>query len=49
LLLQRAAERFLQSLDDELHEAKFDIVDTVSMQEMQGMSFNELIQKSLDD
>jgi hypothetical protein len=45
------ATRFLKSLDDNLTRqgAKFDIVDTVTQQEMNGMTFNELIVKSIID
>jgi hypothetical protein len=42
------AATFLKQLDDEL-EGKFDIVDTVTVEEMQGMSFEEMIYKSIND
>jgi len=42
------AARFLKQLDDEL-EGKFDIVDTVTSEEMHGMSFEEMIYKSIND
>lgn len=45
------ATQFLQELDDDLEEqgAKFDIVDTVTTEEMSSMTFSQLIQKSLTD
>jgi len=42
------ATQFLKKLDDDL-EGKFDIVDTVTVQEMNGMSFDEMIYKSIYD
>lgn len=44
--------RYLQSLDDDLESkygAKFDIVDTMTDSEAKGMSFNELIARSIYD
>jgi hypothetical protein len=43
------ATRFLTRLDDDLDDAKFDIVDTVTSQQCQQMSFNELIANSIYD
>jgi len=42
------ATRYLKRLDDDL-VCKFDIVDTMPAEEMKGISFNELIQRSIDD
>jgi len=42
------ATRFLKQLDDQL-ECKFDIVDTLTSEEMQGMDFDKMIQKSIQD
>ena len=44
-----AATRFLEHLDDGLHDAKFDIVDTVTAAQCRTMSFNELIANSIYD
>jgi len=46
-----AAKKFLDALDDDLEKegAKFDIVDTVTCDEMKGMSFNEFVMKSIYD
>eukprot|EP00027_Filamoeba_sp_ATCC50430_P008203 CAMPEP_0168558438 /NCGR_PEP_ID=MMETSP0413-20121227/9974_1 /TAXON_ID=136452 /ORGANISM="Filamoeba nolandi, Strain NC-AS-23-1" /LENGTH=336 /DNA_ID=CAMNT_0008589567 /DNA_START=104 /DNA_END=1114 /DNA_ORIENTATION=+ len=43
-----SATHFLKDLDDSL-DAKFDIVDTVTIGEMEGMSFEELVAKSIAD
>eukprot|EP01101_Sappina_pedata_P006785 TRINITY_DN346_c0_g1_i2.p2 TRINITY_DN346_c0_g1~~TRINITY_DN346_c0_g1_i2.p2 ORF type:complete len:177 (+),score=59.91 TRINITY_DN346_c0_g1_i2:667-1197(+) len=45
------ATNFLIGLDDDLTSrgAAFDIVDRVTVKEMQGMSFEEFINKSIDD
>jgi hypothetical protein len=43
------ATRFLQRLDDDLSDAKFDIVDTVTTGQCKSMSFNELIANSIYD
>lgn len=45
------AKKFLRSLDDDLRGkgAKFDIVDTVTSDEMMGMSFANLVAKSVLD
>ena len=43
------ATRFLKELDDDLAEAKFDIVDTITADEAKGISFNELIARSIYD
>jgi len=43
-----SATTFLKALDDDLN-AKFDIVDTVTAEEMEGMQFEELIAKSICD
>jgi len=45
------AAEFLEALDDDLEGqgAKFDIVDTLTKDEMNGMSFSQLVQKSLLD
>ena len=42
------ASRFLKKLDDDLR-CKFDIVDTVSCEQFNGMSFEQLIDKSIND
>jgi len=42
------ARNFLKQLDDDLN-GKFDIVDTVTMEEMRGMTFEEMIYKSIND
>lgn len=42
------ATRFLQKLDEGL-EAKFDIVDTLTAATMKGMSFEALVNKSIND
>mmetsp|Transcript_41251 Transcript_41251/g.127388 ORF Transcript_41251/g.127388 Transcript_41251/m.127388 type:complete len:263 (-) Transcript_41251:65-853(-) len=44
-----SATRFLQRLDDDLSDAKFDIVDTVTTAQCKNMSFNELIANSIYD
>jgi hypothetical protein len=44
-----SATKFLERLDDDLDDAKFDIVDTVTSQQCQQMSFNELIANSIYD
>lgn len=46
-----AATQFLKHLDDELQSAgaKFDIVDTVTQDEAEGMTFVELLEKALND
>ena len=44
----RAASRFLKKLDDDL-KCRFDIVDTVSCDQFNGMSFEQLIEKSIND
>lgn len=45
------ATEFLDGLDDDLvrQGAKFDIVDTVTCKEMQGLSFSQLVEKSILD
>lgn len=43
------ATRFLEVLDDELDGAKQDIVDCLTTSEMAGMTFSQLVQKSLLD
>jgi hypothetical protein len=45
------AKTFLESLDDDLESsgAKYDIVDKLTCAELQGMSFNALIESSLND
>lgn len=45
------AGKFLRSLDNDLQKAgaKHDIVDTITAEKMKGMSFVELISKSLAD
>lgn len=45
----RSATKFLQHLDDDLKDAKFDIVDTVTSEQCKKMSFNELIANSIYD
>lgn len=45
----RSATKYLQELDDEISEAKFDIVDTLTTDEAKNMSFNELIARSIFD
>jgi len=44
----KPATRFLQLLDDEL-DTPFDIVDTMKATEMQNITFNELIKRSILD
>jgi len=45
------AGKFLAELDDDLQSlgAKYDIVDTLTTEEMKGMSFSSMIQKSMLD
>ena len=43
-----SATKFLKKLDDDL-DCKFDIIDTVTVEEMEGMSFEALIEKSIND
>ncbi len=47
----RKATQFLTALDDQLESAgaKFDIVDTVTMDDMQGMSLTEVLLKAITD
>jgi hypothetical protein len=47
----KLATRFLKVLDDQLQEAgaKFDIVDTVSIEQMQGMTLVEVLLKAVTD
>jgi len=42
-----AATKFLNDLDNHLRGAKFDIVDAVTVHDMQGLSFVEFVHKSL--
>lgn len=44
-----SAGKFLAKLDDNLKGAKYDIVDQLSVEKMKGMSFTDLIQKSIAD
>jgi len=44
----KEATKFLKSLDDDI-KARFDIVDTLPADMMRGMSFEELIRKSVQD
>jgi len=45
------ASKFLKMLDDDLQGkgCKFDIVDQITFEEMNGMTFEEIINKSIDD
>lgn len=43
------AKKFLQYLDDDLKNVKFDIVDTVTAEECNNLSFAELIARSIYD
>jgi len=43
------AGTYLEQLDNELHDAKFDIVDAMTKDEMHGKSFMEVIEMSLFD
>lgn len=47
----RKATQFLTALDDQLESAgaKFDIVDTVTMDDMQGMTLAEVLLKAITD
>lgn len=44
-----SASKFLKTLDDDLSDAPFDIVDTVTADDVRNMSFNELIARSIYD
>jgi len=44
-----SATRFLKGLDDNLKDAKFDIVDTVSFADLNNMTFEQLIDLSIKD
>eukprot|EP01088_Endostelium_zonatum_P017482 TRINITY_DN517_c0_g1_i2.p1 TRINITY_DN517_c0_g1~~TRINITY_DN517_c0_g1_i2.p1 ORF type:complete len:481 (-),score=174.29 TRINITY_DN517_c0_g1_i2:43-1485(-) len=44
-----SATRFLQKLDDDIKGAKFDIVDSLTVEEMNQISFVDLIKKSVYD
>jgi uncharacterized protein with von Willebrand factor type A (vWA) domain len=45
------ATRFLKALDDDLHSAgaKFDIVDTVTLDDMEGMTLTEVLLNAIAD
>jgi len=43
------ATKFLKKLDESLSGIKFDIVDTITQSDMEGMSFNEIIEASISD
>ena len=43
------ATKFLKKLDESLQGIKFDIVDTITQSDMEGMSFNEIIEASIND
>ncbi|GAB4537190.1 MAG: hypothetical protein Tsb0014_25710 [Pleurocapsa sp.] len=47
----RKATQFLTALDDQLESAgaKFDIVDTVTMDDMEGMTLSEVLLKAITD
>ena len=45
----RGATKFLQYLDDDLPDVKYDIVDTIPATQANGMSFPELIARSIYD
>ncbi|MBE9202468.1 VWA domain-containing protein [Synechocystis salina LEGE 06099] len=47
----KKATAFFQALDDQLQAAgaKFDIVDTVTMEDMQGMSLSDVLLKAITD
>merc|ERR1711934_448452 len=44
-----AATRYLKELDDDLGGAKFDAVDTITCDQLFGMSIDQMIQMSIDD
>lgn len=44
-----SASKFLKHLDDDLKGARFDIVDSETSENMQGMSFADFIAKSIAD
>ena len=43
------ATEYLKELDDELGDAKYDIVDAITAEEVKDISFNELIARSMLD
>ncbi len=47
----RAAKEWLKSLDDDLvaRGAKFDIVDTLTAEDMHGLSFEDVVALSIHD
>lgn len=45
----KSATKYLQHLDDDLADAKFDIVDTITSEEAKNITFNELIARSIYD
>jgi len=44
-----SAAKFLEHMDNHIHGAKFDIVDSLTEREMEGISFVELILRSVHD
>jgi len=45
----RQAHDFLKELDSHLDGARYDIVDEITMEQMGKLSFEELIEKSIQD
>lgn len=43
------AKAYLKSLDDDLKDAKFDIVDTVTFDEMENMSLSDVLLNAIND
>lgn len=43
------AKAYLKSLDDDLKDAKFDIVDTVTLDEMENMSLSDVLLSAIND
>jgi hypothetical protein len=46
-----SATRFLKALDDELQGAgaKFDIVDTITLEDMEGFTLTEVLMNAISD
>ena len=47
----KKATVFLRALDDQLQQAgaKFDIVDTITIEDMEGMSLSDVLLKAITD
>lgn len=43
------ARAFLKNLDDDLIDAKFDIVDTLSLDEMENMTLSEALLNAINN